>query len=375
MHTLQKISVLALQAFIGAGILMLPAQYAFADALTLSVNSVSPGTSVQVGQVLTFTAVGGGSSGLTYLVFDSFPNSSLTSSAINATTGAFSWTPVEQDRGTHTLSVETTTGTGLVEIVNMTIGVGVTVSNTASGTLSLQSLSPGYLVTPGQMVTITTIASGFTPTSYSLGDSLSGSSIINANIDATGHFSWIPTAGDIGIHSITVTARDASGTTASANFSVEVQKPSNSTTATTATTPTQTVIPVTIPVYTPSSISFTALQIQAVQAILQAFGASQSVVAQVTAILSGSGVPASTQTTLSSAMNGYYFTSFMGPGSSGEEVRQLQLKLTAGGYYSGAITAYFGPATETAVKQFQTAHGISALGYVGPSTRTALNAQ
>ena len=96
-------------------------------------------------------------------------------------------------------------------------------------------------------------------------------------------------------------------------------------------------------------------------------------IAQVTAVLSGSGVPASASTNTGAA--GYYFMTLMRVGSTGEEVRQLRLKLIAGGYLTGAASSYFGTDTEAAVKKFQTAHGISAVGYTGPSTRAALNSQ
>lgn len=71
----------------------------------------------------------------------------------------------------------------------------------------------------------------------------------------------------------------------------------------------------------------------------------------------------------------YTFTSFLSAGSSGEEVRQLQLKLKELGFFSNGTGANgnFGPTTEQAVKDFQTAKGLPAVGYVGPSTRTALN--
>jgi hypothetical protein len=71
----------------------------------------------------------------------------------------------------------------------------------------------------------------------------------------------------------------------------------------------------------------------------------------------------------------YLFTLFLSRGSHGEEVRQLQLKLKALGFFPADITptGFFGPITEAAVKAFQSAHGISPLGFVGPLTRAALN--
>ncbi|HTK33415.1 MAG TPA: peptidoglycan-binding domain-containing protein [Candidatus Paceibacterota bacterium] len=53
-------------------------------------------------------------------------------------------------------------------------------------------------------------------------------------------------------------------------------------------------------------------------------------------------------------------------------VFQLQTYLKSVGYLSAIPNGYFGPATFAGVKQFQTAHGISSTGRVGPLTRSAL---
>ena len=70
----------------------------------------------------------------------------------------------------------------------------------------------------------------------------------------------------------------------------------------------------------------------------------------------------------------YTFNEFLGVGSAGAGVSALQKQLKADGFYSGAITGTYGSQTEAAVKKFQSAHGISPKGYLGPSTRAALNA-
>jgi peptidoglycan hydrolase-like protein with peptidoglycan-binding domain len=51
----------------------------------------------------------------------------------------------------------------------------------------------------------------------------------------------------------------------------------------------------------------------------------------------------------------------------------LQNYLTQQGLYSGPVTGYYGALTQTAVESFQKAHGISAIGTVGPLTIAALN--
>lgn len=69
------------------------------------------------------------------------------------------------------------------------------------------------------------------------------------------------------------------------------------------------------------------------------------------------------------------FTKFLSVGSENLEVTALQNVLTRLGFYSGPISGYFGTMTEEAVRAYQSARGISPLGFVGPSTRTALNAE
>lgn len=55
-------------------------------------------------------------------------------------------------------------------------------------------------------------------------------------------------------------------------------------------------------------------------------------------------------------------------GSSGEEVRQIQTKLRASGYYTGAVDGIYGAKTRDAVKAFQRDCGLTADGIAGPKT-------
>ncbi len=92
--------------------------------------------------------------------------------------------------------------------------------------------------------------------------------------------------------------------------------------------------------------------------------------AALNAVLSGGSTSASAST---SAGDGYVFNNFIGSGQTSNDVTELQKKLTALGFYSGPTTGYFGSLTQAAVEAFQSAHSISAVGYVGPGTRAALN--
>jgi peptidoglycan hydrolase-like protein with peptidoglycan-binding domain len=54
-------------------------------------------------------------------------------------------------------------------------------------------------------------------------------------------------------------------------------------------------------------------------------------------------------------------------GSKGSAVKDVQDRLNSIGYPL-TVDGSFGPGTETAVKQFQTEHGLSADGIIGPET-------
>lgn len=69
----------------------------------------------------------------------------------------------------------------------------------------------------------------------------------------------------------------------------------------------------------------------------------------------------------------FKFTLTTSIGSIGNEVTELQKRLTLEGLYSGPVTGYFGPLTQTAVKAYQAKHGLDQVGIVGPKTRAELN--
>ncbi|HEX4104492.1 MAG TPA: peptidoglycan-binding protein [Candidatus Paceibacterota bacterium] len=86
------------------------------------------------------------------------------------------------------------------------------------------------------------------------------------------------------------------------------------------------------------------------------------------------GTTTSGGTTTTGTTSGLYdFTQFLGVGSENADVTALQQYLTNKGFYTGPITGFYGTETEAAVEQYQSAHGIDPVGYVGPSTRAALN--
>lgn len=59
-------------------------------------------------------------------------------------------------------------------------------------------------------------------------------------------------------------------------------------------------------------------------------------------------------------------------GSQGPEVKQIQQRLSELKFYSGALDGIFGGGTDSAVRMFQQANGLTADGSVGPQTWGAL---
>jgi peptidoglycan hydrolase-like protein with peptidoglycan-binding domain len=123
-------------------------------------------------------------------------------------------------------------------------------------------------------------------------------------------------------------------------------------------------------------------EVQALQtAVTQVLTQIQSIQTQLSQleaqVNAGSGSGLSTNAsavTNTSTGTSYDFTELLAVGSEDTQVTALQERLTALGFYSGPVTGYYGTLTEQAVAKYQTAHGIAATGYTGPSTRASLNA-
>lgn len=66
----------------------------------------------------------------------------------------------------------------------------------------------------------------------------------------------------------------------------------------------------------------------------------------------------------------YTWSRTLSQGASGEDVRQLQIRVAGYPAYGGhiAIDGAFGPATKAAVQRFQSAYGLAADGIAGPAT-------
>ncbi|MFC7393419.1 NlpC/P60 family protein [Scopulibacillus cellulosilyticus] len=76
-------------------------------------------------------------------------------------------------------------------------------------------------------------------------------------------------------------------------------------------------------------------------------------------------VPVSKQNTQSSGL--------LQSGDRGQAVSNLQSKLNSKGYLKGGVDGIYGPNTANAVRQFQSANGLSVDGIAGPDTLSKLN--
>ena len=73
--------------------------------------------------------------------------------------------------------------------------------------------------------------------------------------------------------------------------------------------------------------------------------------------------------------NRYVFTKSLAIGSENSEVLELQKRLASLGFFFVTPTSYYGPVTAAAVKKFQASVGLEQVGFVGSGTRAALNAR
>lgn len=394
-----------------------------ASAASITLLSIAPGTSVQTASNLSLTIVPSGLSYPVYSLTDSFSNSSASSNNIEPG-GRFSWTPSASDVGTHTFTFTATGSEGAVSTTQ-------TITVLPPPTMAIGPLSPGNTVLPGKQLTFAVTTSGFTNPTFTVGDSSGNPSVQPTNIDASGRFSWTPALSDIGDHSITVYVSDSLGHSMSRSVSVHVGN--GPTLAVMLLTPGSAVNPGQLVTFTavPNDFAPTGFSVQdsfkgssassnnmtltgrfswtpaqsdvgthllTITGVVGAFGASASTTQTITVLGPGGTAPAATpaatstdtlsalqaklaalqgaiasQPAASAPVSGGSFTSYLKPGSSGDEVLRLQLILQKLGYLSATPNGTYGAATKAAVMAFQKARGLEPLGVVGPGTRAILN--
>ncbi len=366
---------------------------------SVSATSISPGNTIQPGTRLTFSVSTLGFINPSYIVSDSFSQTTINSSDLD-TSGNFSWTPadISQD-GQHTINIYAYDSLGHTASINVPVLVG------HGSTLIVQSLSPGVSVSPSQPISFTVGGSNFSPNSFSLSDSFPNTTITNADINTSGAFYWVPQNSDAGTHILTITGTIGEyGQSATTTQTIMVLGTSTPTALAIAPAATSTVIPgftFTVTLYSgmrgnnvtelqtilsqqgffsgvPSGY-FGPLTVAAVKKFQAMHGLQQLGVvgpatrAALNLLLTGSQTVSSTVATSSPTSSGYTFQNSVSFGQNGTDVLELQKRLAALGFFSVQPTGYFGIATLEAVLQFQKAKGIPMVDQIGPATRAALN--
>lgn len=302
---------------------------------SLTISAPSPGSVVLPGTPLSFQVTTNGFSNPRFMIGDKASYSSITASNIDSS-GRFTWTPVISDNGDHEITVYVSDDAGHNASRSVSVRVG------AGAGLAVMLLSPGASVSPGQLLTFTATPNGYSPTGFSVLDSFPNSTVTNASINLSGQFSWVPSQSDIGTHILTITGVvGAFGDKASATQTITVTGPGGTASTASAT----------------QGATSTDTTLAGLQAKLAAL----------TGALATARAGASTPAAVT-------FTTYLKPGSSGDEVRALQEVLVRLGHLAATPNGNYGPATTAAVQAFQKAHGLEPLGVVGPATRAALNA-
>lgn len=365
--------------------------------LTMTIQSLPVGAVASPNQTMTFTASVVGATTLTYTVTDAFYPTTITAGNINSS-GVFTWTPTVDEMGAHRITVYATDSLGRTASSQVTITVQTSIA-------TIQSLSPGSSIYFGKSVAFNVVTTGFNNPTYALSDTFPGTSITSTNIDATGHFAWTPKIGDVGTHTISVNTSDTGGHNASTSqvivvtagpvmtlqsfspshvissgslitFSASTSGMSTSTFAIIDTFAGSSLTNANINTlgnvsWTPK-VSDVGIHQVAVYAT-ELSGRSVSTSTTITVLLGSSPIPATSTQVGQIPLAKYYFLTNLFLGSSGVDVTALQNFLVQSGYLTATPNGYFGYQTQSAVKKFQIAKGISAVGSVGPQTRATLN--
>lgn len=186
-----------------------------ASAATASVTDAYPSSSVPPGVRVSFIVTGSGfSERPTYKVVDSFPGG-VTTVNIDAG-GNLAWTPNKDDIGSHGITITLTDSEGTTASASKTI----TVLSAAS--VSAAAPTPSDAVAIGTPVSVALTSNGLFSPTYTVGDSVTSSSVSSGRVNAAGVFTWTPLPQDAGKHTLTFTGKDSYGTDASVSKEITV---------------------------------------------------------------------------------------------------------------------------------------------------------
>lgn len=179
-------------------------------ASPISIQEISPGTSIFANKTLSLLVAAPGFSNPSFSVSDSFYGSSLSTYNISQY-GTLTWTPTQNDVGVHNLTIYVTTPNGRTDSISQTITVnGMSVKNVSASSLPV-----------GTPFSFNIVSHGLNSPTYSVTDSTRNNTITSENLNGT-NFNWIPKDQDIGTHNISVTANDADGNTMTSKLTVTI---------------------------------------------------------------------------------------------------------------------------------------------------------
>lgn len=178
-------------------VLLTPLSFAEA-AGSLTVQSLSPGTTVSINTPITFSVVQTGFTSPTYTIVDDVGIS--LASNLNAS-GYFSWTPTNRDVGVHNITISATDNAGNSATVAQAITINLP-------SISLTGMVNGPTAYVGKQMTFQIAPVGFTNPTFWLGDSVGGSTLSNSKLNSSGAFSWWPQYSDIGKHNMMINVSD-----------------------------------------------------------------------------------------------------------------------------------------------------------------------
>jgi hypothetical protein len=170
---------------------------------------------VSVGVPVSFAVSPYGLLNPAYSLGDSFSNSSIQSYDLSSA-GAFHWTPLPQDIGTHTITVSAS------DRFDNAASVSVAITVLAVPAVSFINVVPGTTVDVGKTLAFAATSTGLIGPAYAVVDTWGGSSSSTITIDSSGKAQWTPVYNDIGVHHFAVTASDATGRSARAVLSITV---------------------------------------------------------------------------------------------------------------------------------------------------------
>ena len=135
--------------------------------------------------------------------------------------GAFSWTPTEQQDGTHTITIQVEDGSGATDSDTITVAVGEVNQSPTLNPIGSKSVDELATLTFTATATDGDVIGG---TDDALTFSLASGAPTGASITPAGAFSWTPTESQDGTHDITIQVEDGSGATDSETVTVTVNE-------------------------------------------------------------------------------------------------------------------------------------------------------